>query len=199
MADSFFEHMISIAAANLAAQSGHMVCRLAPGEGWDLVDAPQVAGEELVPNIIVRSREQDLHVNAAPPRVVFVAKGGDIDSPDLIGAQKTLVPGKSITAVRVRRFRVQVYCWGIDQGESEALVHATILALHQFHNAINFSDEVWEDQQTGEGGPSTLGTQISYIATADIMVTTLPASLTRPMRVKSEVSLLSNTTEISEP
>lgn len=191
----------------LALMLGYSVKTEAGNEGWKLTDNPQA------PDIRIFKREQDLHRNdGKPPRVVLVPQGGPIVSPDQVGPFKDPQSNQLIKIVRVRQFSIQVYCWGQDSEQSEDLMHNAINAFqgtragsahdsaNGAHNAVNFSSEVWEDQKPGEGGPETYGSQISFLATFQILVTTKPqllTNVTHVAHVHNTVTLLDDTENVA--
>lgn len=139
--------------------------------------------------------------NERPPRIVFVPVGGEIKSPDIIG-------GKPVACIRVRYFGIRVFCWGGDFEWTESLLHNLILAIEGppvansplgAHNAVNFSEEVWTTQLDGQGGDMVMGEQVSFIATYQVQVTTLPDILTRVQHLAMTVTELDDSEEITTP
>jgi hypothetical protein len=133
----------------------------------------------------VYKRERHRQRNESPPTIVLVGKGGDITEPDIIGNQRgglsgatSESSGQNARCIRVRRFRIQVNCWGTTQEQVEDLEHNAINAFEKLgHNAVAFSDELWDNQQTGQDANQAYGELVSFFVTVAIQVTNVPQSL----------------------
>ncbi len=165
-------------------------------EGFLITGRPDLA------DVRVFTRERDLHQAQSPPVIVLVPKRARIVSPDRVGNQKDAT-GIAETAIRVRKFSVQIYCWGDNNEMAEDLQVNALNALEQFHNCSNEDDEVWETEQTGASGQMTYGTQISFMATIDIQVTDAPQGIPRGTvevaKLHMSVTELGVTEEIGYP
>ena len=199
---SFFDAMMQDMARRLASNLSLRCVTLADkNEGFNLVCVDGVTPGDS-PDVRVYVREQDRHRNDAAPCVCCVPLGGDILPPDVTGgAQPITLNGKrvSVQAIRDRVFNTRVYIWGQDRAQAEVLLGQLILAFHGFHNAIQFSEEVWEDQQEGQGGPMTAGSMISFLTSIRLMVSDLPTRLVKVLSIKATVDLLGQNTEIDIP
>lgn len=188
---SQYEQLVENAARQLAAFYGYQIVTPCAG-GFDLSSTDTTKR-----TLRVRSRERDLHANDAPPRIVFVPQGGEIVGPDRPGPIKS--GGQWVKTIRVRKFTASVHCWGCDFEEAENMMLDAINALEEVaHNSVNFGAEVWEASQPGQGGIQTLGEQISFTATFDLLVTTPPGNTAHVTHFRATVTTLDSTVEIDK-
>lgn len=183
----------------LAAQQLQTLVQLPGNLGWSLRH-PDPASQ--VPDIRLGYREEVLHEQGAPPRVVCIAQGGPIVPPDQVGGGRNKDGTTRAKNERTRQFTLKVYVWGQDDEQSENLLHNAILAFqHCFSDAPQpgkapeFGVELWEDQQTGEGGQETYGSLISFPVQFEINVTDAPQPLTIVHTIDNALSISAPATD----
>jgi len=179
VASKFFQ-VVEAFASTIAFQQGQSLVRM-PGSshhaGWI------AKGVKGVPDVRIHWKRAALSLDEPPPKLVCVALGGDFGDVDQPGGQK--VGASRVDTFAVRRFSIQCYAWGADDGQAEDLYENALRAFHhlvsdgeQPGKDVRFSDEVWEDQLPNAGGEATRGTLISFTAMFELTVQDPPSQLT---------------------
>lgn len=180
MASSCYFQLVERFAADLARAQGQQIARL-PGDpkrvGW------RTYGKPGAPDILIHWKRAGLSANDRPPRIVCVADGADFGNVDQPGGRG--IGLARVNALDVRLFRIQCYCWGQDDGQSEELYLNAVRAWHHLHSDSDqpgkrpvFRDERWEDEQPNAGGQGTHGAMISFGVMFELVVPSLPDQLT---------------------
>ncbi len=172
--------------------------RLAFLQGQELhacgLDGWRLTGNAAVPDITLGNREEHRHTNSSPPRIVCVAQGGDFAPVDQPGGGRSVDGSYRANNRLTRQFKIKVYVWGADDTQSESLLHNSLLAFTHITGApepgkrVVFSEELWEDQQPGEGGQETFGALISFLVMFEINVTDAPDTLTIVQTIDNRLS-----------
>lgn len=105
-------------------------------------------------------------VNAGPRRVVAIPLGAPaIEMTDRIGDPKTATLEGRI--ILLRRFQIDFECHDVNEdggfSAAEELYLETLRAARaEGHQSVEFSNEVWEDQQEGADSHMRFGTVIKF-------------------------------------
>lgn len=122
------------------------------------------------PTIRIRTGRRSLALNTAPPYIVFIPMGGNINSPDRVG-HGVIAANQRSKIRRIRNFNIECNVWGGDAEQAEQLTHNAIEVWAKLAtNSVQFEAEEWIDQAEGADGWDKRGSLIRFTATFDIPV-----------------------------
>lgn len=131
------------------------------------------------PAVTVAIGRKELHRNDAPPRVVFVRKGGPITATQEIGRQD--IGGQSTTQIHQRELSCDVYCWGSDEDETEQLLHNVVVAMRRaILGSYRLGNETWLSEEELRAGDVVLGECVVLEAIVHIPIVDQLVSLVTP-------------------